>query len=208
MVLAFLGMLLASAQFTTANTMVTIRDYNDNIHETIVDPGATVTLYVEITTDISLVSGQFFIYEPTHSGYVTVNSLTWNEGPWDASEELTGYLPSMQPFDADTNDNPYGYAYASADIGTVAVDLVNGTGTGTYLFFTMSVTISDQVQYGAGYVLNLTEMFFGTIGWGDALAYSGGPYSITIVSALGAAFLGFIGLSIAGWLKRRRKNRD
>lgn len=180
----------ARADLVTA----TLVDAVGNTHQVIARPGASFSVSVELSTDVSLVSGQLKVREvtsPSAQGYLTLTGVTFADPPWDSAEALS--FTSPDPLDAP--------GYISQEVGTFADDVVAGTGTGTFNFVTFDFSVSPTAMSGT-YKLNLVDMIFGDANYNEAPAVAGADYEV-VVPAPGALALGVVGLGLVGWMRRR-----
>ena len=191
-----LGTAILGTSVTLGNTVATITD-SGGAHSRKVrpeDPGTwNFDLTVEVATDANLVSGQFYITDVGHTGTLTINSVTYNDPPWDSG----GALPFVGPQTLNASNG-----YTTTDIGAMALDLVNGV-TGTQTFITFNVSVMPAA--GQNYVLQLTNLFFGNTAWEEDPSTAGPAYQITVTPEPETAVLGFVSLCLAGWLKGRRR---
>lgn len=182
---------------------VSILDFTGDQNRVVLNnPGDTATVYVVVASDnasdLPIVTSQFFIEEVTNTGWATVTAKSWHSSFTEDFAPTLDYTLHQPPFTAypGANHDEWG----ATDWSFMGV---GGSGT-SFTLLTLDIEISTSAQRGKGVRLNVTDLIFGDTWFNDVGATPGQDYVIAILPAPGAVVLGGIGLSMVGWLQRKR----
>lgn len=195
---ALVGCICVCAPTAMANIAVTIRDSDGNANYVRAKAGDVITVFIEVTSSapVQVATGQFYIKDFGNTGWLTVADYAWNPYLMEDYSPGIGYTLHDEPFTAYP-----GVGYD--EWGASDLDFAAPFATTTFTLLTLDLKIADSAPSKGSTRINVVDLVFGDNNFNDLTAVAGPSYIIE-VPAPGAALLGGIGLTLVGYVQRRR----